>query len=210
MSRAMPNTTSAIGAIRCAGLRRGRLAELMTPRWYPWRRAPMSGVRARAGQVPVDRVHRISALEALQAEVARLAELDVARAVDLLAQRGGHEHLAAARLRRDAGGHHHVAPEEVVALTDRLAGVKPHADPDLLAALVCAPRQRPLDAHRALHRRARVGEHDHEAVARRLHLEAAVQAHAVADDRVVLAQHLEPAPVAQALVDLRRALDVAE
>ena len=71
-------------------------------------------------------------------------------------------------------------------------------------------REAVLDRDRAAHRGARAREREHEAVALRLHLEAAVLAHLGADHGVVRPQHLEPAPVAEPLVHLGGALDVAE
>ena len=89
--------------------------------------------------------------------------------------------------------------------------MQPHPDTNWLGSARVDPRgQRALDGDRALDSVARARERDHEAVALRLHLEAAVHPHLVPHDLVVLAQELEEGLVAEPLVQLRRTLDVAE
>src|SRR3990170_8442687 len=67
-----------------------------------------------------------------------------------------------------------------------------------------------LDGGGALEGATGALEGDHEAIALGLHLEAAVRLHLAPHDGVVLPQHLQPALVAQALVDGRGTLDVAK
>src|SRR4051795_6102933 len=98
---------------------------------------------------PLDRMHRVRARQALEPELARIAERHVAGALGELLQRRGDEDLAAARLRRDASGEHDVAAEEVVALADRPAGAARGAGsrrwgpkkspPPGIASRVCSP-----------------------------------------------------------------------
>src|SRR4051812_30350524 len=192
---AMKKTAIAIGASSRSGVwRSGSMAAAMVlPRAAANVSWDGSGAGAGGGQIPVDRVDPVGAGQPLELQLARGAEDDVGGAVGQVAERRRHQHLAPARLRGDPRGDHHVAAEEVVALADRLAGVQAHPDADRLAAVLHPGRQRALDRDRALHAVAWAREDDHEAVASRLDLEAAVQAHRVADDRVVLAPQLEPA-----------------
>src|SRR3990172_811364 len=67
-----------------------------------------------------------------------------------------------------------------------------------------------LDGDGALQRPRRRAERRHEAVAHRLHLEAAVCGERLADDALVLAQHLPRPGVAEALGEDGGAFDVRE
>src|SRR3954469_21467035 len=94
--------------------------------------AEESACSGRCSRLPLDRMDRVRARQALEAELARIAEGEVGRALRQLLQGRGDQDLATARLRRDAGGENHIAAEEVVALADRLARVEPHAHEDRL------------------------------------------------------------------------------
>src|SRR2546423_4148040 len=151
--------------------------------------APLPGPRPNA--VPLHGVQPVAARQSLQGHLARLTEGDATRALRELLEERRHEHLAAARLCRDPRGEDHVAPEEVVALADRLAGVHPDSYTDRLFGVVVGPGpERALDGNRAVERAACAREGDHEAVPLRLHLKPVVTADLGADHGVVLAKDL--------------------
>src|SRR5919109_2641108 len=104
-----------------------------------------------------------------------------------------------------------MAPEEVVALSDRLAGVE--ADPKmerLVGFAVIARTEPALNRYCTLKRTPCAPERKHEPVALRLDLEAAVRGRLLPNDPVVFAQQLNPSRIAKALVYRGRALDIRE
>jgi hypothetical protein len=85
-------------------------------------------------------------------------------------------------------------------LLDRLAGVDSDADAHRQLSVGGAARERALDVDGTADCLASTGERDHEAVALRLDLVAAVLVGLCADDRVVGAEHFEPVLIAKPLV----------
>ena len=166
---------------------------------------------ARGRPGPLDLVHLMGARDALQLHIPALAERDVPGALRELLQHRRHEDLPAPGLVGDAGGEDHVLAEEVIRLLDHLPGVEPDAHADRLLGVVRAIAcDRPLDRDGAQDRPPRAREDDHEAVALRLHLEAPIGAHLLADDGAVGTQHLLRAGVAEPLGHRRVTLDVGE
>ena len=102
--------------------------------------------------------------------------------------------------------HRDVAAEQIVAAPHRLAHVDADADPNTVGPLTkCA-----LHVDTAPHRLLGLREGDHEPVALALHDVTGVLLDVAADHLVVTADQPDPRPVADALVERRRLLDVGE
>ena len=103
----------------------------------------------------------------------------------------------------DTRGERDVATVEIVVLAHGVAGMHADADADGTVGVVAKlGPDRPLDRERALGCAAGAWQRDHEAIALRLDLEAALLAHLAANDRVVHAQQLEPTHIPDARVEL--------
>src|SRR5438132_3691568 len=121
----------------------------------------------------------------------------------------GCQNLAAC-LRGYPRRHDYVAPEEVFAFFDHLAGVE--ADPNLhrLCGALVSSNQHLLNSRRACQRLPRALKGDHKPVALALHLEAAVSLDLLAYDRIVFAEEFHEPRVAEPVGHGGGAFDIAE
>ncbi len=72
----------------------------------------------------------MSSIQSLELQLPTIVELELSDALHQSFQQRRHQNLPAQRLRSYAGCQDHALAEEVIGLFDRLAGVKPDADPD--------------------------------------------------------------------------------
>src|SRR5207237_5148308 len=122
----------------------------------------------------------------------------------------GCQNLAAACLRGYPRRHDYVAPEEVFAFFDHLAGVEADSNLHRLCGALVSSNQHLLNSRRARKRVPRALEGDHEPVSLALNLEAAVSLDLLAYDRIVFAEEFHEPRVAEAVRYGSGALDVAE
>ena len=150
-------------------------------------------------------------LQPLELLLARFTELKLLIAGDQFAQHRRNEDLVAIRFRRDPCREDHIVTKEVLLLADHLTSMQ--SDPDLrhpATGAIATLREIALDRDRTADRAAGAAEGDHESVALRFDLKAAVRCQVTTDDRVVTVQQLEPPLVTELLGEHRRAFDVGE
>ncbi len=151
------------------------------------------------------------ARQALELDLFALVERDVVRTGDQLTHELRHQDLAALGLAGDACREDDVTTEQIAALGDGLARVQADAHPHALVRVSPGVAlDLLLNGDRARQHASRAVEREHEAVALRLDLVAAVGAQLLADDLVVRPEHLHPLGVAVLLGEHRRVLDVGE
>src|ERR1700737_2849583 len=84
---------------------------------------------------PCHRIYRVGALKALEFDLARRPEPDTGQAVDGIVNRLADQDLPAASKPSHPRRHGDVAPEQIVAASDRRSHVHAHSHPDLIPPL---------------------------------------------------------------------------
>ena len=158
------------------------------PRWL------RLGRRLLAGRLVHDLVEPPALREALEREAPAIAEGDVGDRAGEVADRLADEDLPALGVRSDPLRGVDRGAEGMAAALEHLADVEPDPDEDVLVGMLAAVRgQRLVDRDGAGDRAPRRQERDHEAVADRVDLAAAVLGERLAHDALVVLDRL-PAP----------------